>query len=270
MKRIVIYDSGVGGLSILAAVKEQVPQADYIFLSDNAGFPYGTKPESELLDRVMAVSRAVIDHFDPDLVIVACNTASTLALSTLRDNFSTPFVGVVPAIKPAALISQTKSIAVMATPATVSRQYTQDLIDQYAKDCSVSLVAAPELVELAETKLRGESVDLSVLANSLKPIIDNQQIDVLVLACTHFPLLRSEITHCLTQANRSVAIIDSGEAIARRAAHVLATSGYQSTNQQIKGQAEHIALFTKRPQLSDVFLAYLEKLDFAQIQELSV
>ncbi|RBP48351.1 glutamate racemase [Arenicella xantha] len=218
MAKVVIYDSGVGGLSIYQAVVRVCPQHDYVFLSDNAAFPYGTKPEDALLARVSLVVAAAIERLSPDLLVVACNTASTVALPMLRANYSIPIVGVVPAIKPAALSSISKQIALLATPATIERAYTQALIDEFAADCMVVKIGSSELVELAEKKLRGEVIDNAALTKILTPVLNNKDIDTLVLACTHFPLLATEIEAVFVAHDRAVKLVDSGPGIARRVA----------------------------------------------------
>jgi len=213
--KVLIFDSGVGGLSILQEVRRQLPWCQYVYACDNRAFPYGTKAESELVERVDTVLKALIAETAPDIVVIACNTASTVALPKIRAHFLNPVVGVVPAIKPAALQSRSKVIGLLATPATVKRPYTQWLIDEFAGDCRVVRVGSAELVELAEQKLRGTEVPHDQLRQIIQPFFDDPQLDTLVLACTHFPLLRAELT---AVAPRPVAWIDSGEAIARRVA----------------------------------------------------
>lgn len=214
-KRVLIFDSGVGGLSIHQALKVRRPDLEYLFVSDNAAYPYGTKDEEELIERVQKVLKSAIELLEPDLVVIACNTASTVVLDVLREAHSFPFVGVVPAIKPAARISQSKKIAVLATPATAKRQYTLDLITQFAPDCEVRTVGSSELVDLAEKKLRSEALDLSILKHQLAPILEFTGCDTLVLSCTHFPILIKEIED-MVSASSIKNIVDSGEAIARR------------------------------------------------------
>ena len=275
--RIVIYDSGVGGLSIYMAVQAALPEHDYIFLSDNQAFPYGTKSEQELLGRVHLVTRAVMEHYAPHLIVVACNTASTLALDSLRDTYDARFIGVVPAIKPAATVSKTRHIAVLATPATVERPYTKRLIDEHAHGCKVDLIAAPTMVALAEAKLRGEAVDMQELENILFPVKSDHSIDTLVLACTHYPLLKSEIEHVLGKETHVKHVIDSADAIARRSMTVLSelaadqvgNCGGLPLHSRPCGR-QHIALFTRQESWSDEFLGYLEKLGFDQIAHISV
>jgi len=240
--RILVFDSGVGGLSVLRAIARQTPGCELILLSDNAAFPYGTKPEPILIERVLQVMDTALPLLEPDLLVVACNTASTLALPSLRRRFSLPVVGVVPAIKPAAALSQTRVIGLLATPATVVRAYTHQLITDYAADCEVIPVGSSELVWLAEQKLRGEILDDAAIRSALSPLFDHPratEMDTLVLACTHFPLLNDEIAAHLPE---NVSLIDSGDAIARRVESLL--GNIESTNNAVA--SAHRALFTRK------------------------
>ncbi|WP_052481093.1 glutamate racemase [Gilvimarinus agarilyticus] len=221
---IAIFDSGVGGLSILQAARQQLPKARFSYVSDNAGFPYGNKPAHLVIDRACQVLEAFAAEVDDvDVFVIACNTASTLALPRLRRHFTRPVVGVVPAIKPAAEISRNKYIGLLATPGTVKRSYTRRLIEEFASDCRVVSVGSSALVELAERKLRHEPVCDKQLHNILTPLLvasDHnpapEQLDTLVLACTHFPLLAEEIAAVM---GPRVRLVDSGTAIARRIAY---------------------------------------------------
>lgn len=219
---ILVFDSGVGGLSILGALRARLPGADFIYACDNAAFPYGTKDEATLLVRVDRVLRALIAQVHPDIVVVACNTASTLVLPRIRAAFEAPaadrIVGVVPAIKPAAAVSRTGVIGLLGTPGTVARPYTQRLIDDFAAHCRVVRVGSSALVEIAEAKLRGATVALDEIAAIIAPLFAHAELDTVVLACTHFPLLRDEL---VAAAPRAVHWIDSGAAIARRVASLL-------------------------------------------------
>ncbi len=215
---VLVFDSGVGGLTILEALRDRLPGERYAYACDNAAFPYGPKPEAELIERVHAVLDALIDHFAPKLLVVACNTASTVALPHLRSHYQLPIVGVVPAIKPAAQRSRNRVIGLLATPGTVQRPYTEQLIRDFATDCTVIRVGSSELVEQAERKLRGEAVDEKLLRELLQPFVDGGA-DTVVLGCTHFPLLRDEL---LRAVDRPLQWIDSGDAIARRVEQQLA------------------------------------------------
>lgn len=218
---ILAADSGLGGLTIVAEIRKALPQARISYLCDNAFFPYGTRPDAELLAHFLGVMNRAIDRIHPDLIVTACNTISTICLPQLRAATSIPVVGVVPAVKPAAQRSRRKIIGLLATPATVNRPYTDDLIRRYAADCTVLRIGSAELVEMAEAKLLGETVDRASLAHILAPFFDRPveaQPDVVVLACTHFPLLRAEL---LAAGPADVTWIDSGAAVARRVADVL-------------------------------------------------
>jgi len=210
--RILVFDSGVGGLSILGEIQANLPGCDLIYASDNAAFPYGTKTEAELVGRVDRVLHQIL----------ACNSASTLALPHIRAHFDHPIVGVVPAVKPAAAHSQSKVIGLLATPGTLARSYTQDLITQFAGGCHLIQLGSSELVQLAEQKLRGRPPTAGQLHRILAPMARDRrypEMDHLVLACTHFPLLRKELSQYL---GGGVQLIDSGPAIARRVAYWVA------------------------------------------------
>lgn len=216
--KILVFDSGVGGLSILQALQQALPACEYIYASDNEAFPYGTKNAAFLIERVHNVLQALIEKKQPDLIVVACNTASTLVLPRIRQHFSIPIVGVVPAIKPAARQSKTKVIGLLGTPGTVDRPYTQELINEFASDCEVIRVGSVELVTLAEQFLRGDIVPSETVTRILKPLFDKQQLDTIVLACTHFPLIKKQLVNA---SPRSINWVDSGDAIARRVSSLL-------------------------------------------------
>ncbi|WIO75520.1 glutamate racemase [Porticoccaceae bacterium LTM1] len=234
--KVLVFDSGVGGLSILAELRRALPMCELVFACDNAAFPYGTKDEETLVERVDQVLKALIRKVDPDIVVVACNSASTLVLPRIRSHFVRPVVGVVPAIKPAAAMSQTKCIGLLATPGTVKRQYTQQLIDDFANDCRVVRVGSSELVHLAEEKIRGKAISAEKLQEVLSPLLAETEIDTVVLACTHFPLLKEELS---ALAKPHIRWIDSGEAIARRVHSLL-----PSLDTGLPEVQESLAIFT--------------------------
>jgi glutamate racemase len=238
--KVLIFDSGVGGLSILAELQTLLPGCQFVFACDNEAFPYGTKEEATLLTRVDQVLKALINKVDPDIVVVACNSASTLVLPQIRSHFSKPVVGVVPAIKPAAQLSKSKVIGLLATPGTVARSYTKQLINDFAADCKVISVGSSELVHIAEQKLRGEKIDTLQLNTILKPFQQQPELDTIVLACTHFPLVQQELA---TTLDKPVNWIDSGEAIARRVHSLLPEHSEVAINHR------HItAIFTEQTQ----------------------
>jgi glutamate racemase len=239
--RILVFDSGVGGLSVAREIQQRLPLNPLVYASDNAFFPYGTKGETELIARVDQVISELLLRYPADILVIACNTASTLTLPHLRSKLSLPIVGVVPAIKPAALMSQSGVIGLLATPATIARPYTHELIREYATNCAVISLGSSELVQIAEQKLRGEPIDTAAIghiANELMRGEDAAKMDVLVLACTHFPLLKDELAQHLPASLR---LIDSGEAIARRVEFLLA----DSVEPPAGHVPEHIAVFTK-------------------------
>lgn len=239
--RILVFDSGVGGLSVAHEIQQSLPLNPLIYASDNAFFPYGTKGESELIARVDKVIDALLERYPADILVIACNTASTLTLPHLRSKLDIPIVGVVPAIKPASVMSQSGVIGLLATPATVARPYTYELIREYASNCQVISLGSSELVEIAEQKLRGEAIDLKAIETITRKLMSADkadEMDVLVLACTHFPLLKDELAQLLPA---KLSLIDSGEAIARRVAFLLEGK----TQAPADYLPEHLAVFTK-------------------------
>lgn len=230
---ILVFDSGLGGLTVLSEIDRLRPAARRLYVADDAVFPYGDLAEAALVARVVAVLAPVIAAQRPDVVVVACNTASTAVLPRLRALWpSLPFVGTVPAIKPAAAASRSRRISVLATPATVARDYTRDLVRAFAGDCAVDLVGARRLAALAEAALRGEAaagggaVADDAIAAEIAPAFvdrDGRRTDTLVLACTHYPLLLPWFERL---APWRVSFVDPGPAIARRVDAVLAERGF--------------------------------------------
>lgn len=220
--RILLFDSGLGGLTVARAVRAVLPDAHYFYGADNAAFPYGGWDEPRLVERIVAVMGSLIAEACPDIVVIACNTASTLALARLRAAYTVPFVGTVPAIKPAAERTQSRIIGVLATPGTVNREYTQGLIHTFAHHCHVILHGAQHLAGLAEAKLKGSAPDLAAVAEEIRPVFrhkDARRTDTVVLGCTHYPLLLPELQ---AASPWPVAFIDPAPAIARRVASVVA------------------------------------------------
>ena len=218
---ILVFDSGVGGLTVFREVRKARPDARFVYLADDAGFPYGNQPEAALIARIAGVIGKAIEAHAPDLIVVACNTASVIALADLRARFTVPFVGTVPAIKPAGAQSASKRIAVLGTQATVSREYTHALIREFAGGCDVVLVGSQRLATFAERELSGDTVSDSDLAAEIAPcFVDSggKRTDTVVLACTHYPLLRARFEQI---APWPVAWLDPAPAIARRVADLL-------------------------------------------------
>jgi len=237
---ILVFDSGLGGLTVFSEVLKARPDARFVYAADNAGFPYGRLSEQALVARVLGVMERLIGLHDPELVVVACNTASTLVLPHLRERFSTPFVGTVPAIKPAAKTTRTGLITVLATPGTVARDYTRDLVETYAAGCKVNLVGSKRLAGFAEAELAGSPVpDEEILAELGPCFVENDagRTDVVALGCTHYPLLLSRFQKL---APWPVTWIDPAPAIARRVVQLIGAPvpGHEA------GEDEAIAVFT--------------------------
>ena len=213
---ILVFDSGLGGLTVFREVVQARPDARYIYVADDAFFPYGGHGEAELVARVGALMGELIETHRPDLIVIACNTASTLVLPQLRARFSVPFVGTVPAIKPACARSVTKRVTVLGTQATVNREYTRTLIRDFANGSDVALIGSAQLAGYAEAELQGAPVADELIAQELAPCFvdeDGRRTDTVVLACTHYPLLLERLEQL---APWPVAFIDPAPAIARR------------------------------------------------------
>jgi glutamate racemase len=224
---VLVYDSGLGGLSVARALRELAGSHLHLsYLADTAGFPYGDWQEEALRRRILDLMARAIDAISPDVVVIACNTATVTALSHLRARFDMPFVGTVPAIKPAANATKSGIIGVLATPSTVRREYTEMLIHTFAYHHRVVLHGARGLARLAERHLSGETVEPAAIAAEIAPAFvkndDGRRTDVLVLGCTHYPLIRKEIEKT---APWPVTIIDPSPAIARRALEVAQVCG---------------------------------------------
>lgn len=238
---ILVFDSGLGGLTVFREVVRLRPDAEYVYCADDAAFPYGALTETALVARVLAVFERLIETFRPDLAVIACNTASTLVLPYLRERWELPFVGTVPAIKPAAETSVTRLVSVLATPGTVKRDYTRELVARFAGDCHVTLHGAQRLAGLAEAKLRGEPVsDADIVAEIAPCFVDRgegRRTDRLVLACTHYPLLADDIARL---APWPVTLVDPAPAIARRVVALIGDGGAPRTSR------DGAAVFTGR------------------------
>jgi glutamate racemase len=221
--RIGVFDSGVGGLTILKAIRDKWPHAFYYYGLDNGFYPYGTKSESELLARTELLISTAQELYQFDLVVLACNTASTLVLDHLRRRFhNLPIVVVVPAIKPAAMLSPRKKIGLLATKGTVTRPYIDGLIHSYAAECEVVRKGSQTLVDLAEKKLQGEEVSLAEVRNEID-LFFTSDVDTVVLGCTHFSHLREELA---AAATRPMTWIDSCTAVEQRTSYLLKNLGF--------------------------------------------
>lgn len=218
---ILVFDSGLGGLTVYREVAAARPDADFIYFADDAGFPYNALAENALVARVVGLFDELIPSHRPDLAVIACNTASTITLPALREKFTLPFVGTVPAIKPACAVSVTRRVSVLGTQATVAREYTRALIRDFAKDCQVTLVGSKTLAPYVEAELAGAAPasDAQIIAEIAPCFVDDgKRTDTVVLACTHYPLLRERLTKL---APWPVNYIDPAPAIARRVLDLL-------------------------------------------------
>ena len=235
---LLLFDSGVGGLSVLAEVRKLLPQAPVIYAADNAGLPYGPKTEAQIAARVAGLLGRMTERFHPRLVCIACNTASTIALGMVREVLEVPIVGTVPAIKPAAAMTRTGTIGLLGTEATIRQAYVDRLEHEFAQGKLLLRHAAPELVAAAEAKLRGEAVDPAVYvraAQGLRRQPGGDQIDTVVLACTHFPLVEAELAEAF---GPGVGFVDGAQGIARRIA-------FLTQGQPFARSRPDVALFTR-------------------------
>jgi glutamate racemase len=225
---ILVFDSGLGGLTVLREIVAARPDAHYVYVADDAFFPYGHHGEREIIARVVPLVGELITRHAPDLVVIACNTASTLVMAHLRAAYTVPFVGTVPAIKPACASSKTKRVSVLGTRGTVKREYTHGLIRDFAQGCEVTLVGSPELATLAEAALSGETVsDADIIAEIAPCFVGHAsdasaRTDTIVLACTHYPLLLDRLGRL---APWPVDWIDPAPAIARRVVDLIGKPG---------------------------------------------
>ncbi len=221
---ILVFDSGIGGLTVLREARVMMSDQQFIYVADDAAFPYGDWDEGALCERMVHLFGELIERWHPDICVIACNTASTIGITALREAFpGQQFVGTVPAIKPAAERTSSGLVTVLATPGTVKRQYTRDLIEQYASKCHVTLVGSTKLAALAETYMRGGFTDEEAVKQEILPCFVGDGIrrtDIIVLACTHYPFLANRMRK---MAPWPVDWIYTSEAIARRAHDLIKT-----------------------------------------------
>ncbi|HGO5824640.1 TPA: glutamate racemase [Mannheimia haemolytica] len=215
---ILLYDSGMGGLTIYDEIRKVLPHAHYLYCFDNAFFPYSEKSEAVLIERAVKIVQKIAEKQPLDMAVVACNTASTVVLPALREHFNFPIVGTVPAIKPAAAISETKVIGLLATKGTVARPYVNELIAKYAQDCTVEKIGTTDLVEIVEEKQRTGKVDMNRLQKVVEEWQDKPELDTVILGCTHFPLVKVELQQLLPDVKY---FVDPGVGIAKRVLSLL-------------------------------------------------
>ncbi|UDG79076.1 Glutamate racemase [Candidatus Ecksteinia adelgidicola] len=260
---VLIFDSGFGGLSIYQEVKKLLPYLHYIYAFDNIAFPYGDKPKKFIINRILKIIHKVCQLHAISLLIIACNTVSTIALSMLRKHFNFPIIGTVPAIKVAAHLTVKKIIGVLGTFNTIHCSYTHKLITYFAKNCKIYLLSSSTLVRLAENKLYGKSVPLKILKNILNPLFQmNKNPDVIVLACTHFSLLIEELIKILPKHTQ---LIDSSIAIAQRAFQVMSTQ-----KDLVLTKENNLAYCIKINKNINILLRILKSYGFLKINQLFV
>jgi glutamate racemase len=256
---LLVFDSGIGGLGVVAEIRRLQPEANITYLADNGFYPYGEKPDEILLRRILDVISQGIDVVKPDAVVVACNTASTIALGALRAAFTVPFIGCVPPIKPAAAASRTLNIGLLATPATIRRPYLQDLSERFAGDCTVHSLGTPLLADLAEQKFRGVAVDMAALAEAIEPLFaDGTAIDAVALGCTHYTFLQPE----LQSLHPEISWFDPAGAVARQTLKVTGERPSAKTN-----EAETVLTTAAFPD-HDIMAARMAAFGFSVIERL--
>lgn len=258
---ILVFDSGLGGLTVFAELAKARPDARFVYAADDAGFPYGRFAEDALAGRVALVLQRLIERHAPDLVVVACNTASTVnvVLPHLRARFAVPIVGTVPPVKPAASLSRSGLVSILATPGTVARAYTQNLIDAHGGRCRVTLVGSSRLAELATAALSGEAVDDGDVLAEIRPAFveaDGARTDVIGLGCTHYPLLLERFERL---APWPVTWIDPAPAVARRVLELLGPPGRE------RDEDGATAVFTAGAEVSAALRAALKARGLPQI-----
>lgn len=258
-RTILVFDSGLGGLTVGREIVRTLPDWRYVYAADDAFFPYGAHGEAELTARIVPLMGELIDAHRPAIVVIACNTASTLALGDLRAAHATPFVGTVPAIKPACAASRTRRVSVLGTEATVRREYTHGLIRDFAQGCTVDLVGSARLAALAEAALHGEAVADDAIAREIAPCFvedGGRRTDTIVLACTHYPLLLDRL---MALAPWPVDWIDPAPAIARRVAALAETlvSGVGATADDMRDEPPSRFVFTSGRTLAAPLQAFL-------------
>ncbi|MAU66045.1 glutamate racemase [Hyphomonas sp.] len=261
--RVLVFDSGVGGLTVAEEIRALGPVLGVHYAADSGFFPYGDKSDEALRERLPKVAKALCDRVRPDVFVIACNTASTLALQDVRAALDIPVVGTVPAIKPAAQLTRTGTIGLLATPGTIRRAYTSELIEKFAGHLRVIMHGSIELVRLAEAHARGEDIHIDRFAEAQAPLFDvpgGEKIDTIVLACTHFPLVRGQL---IASAPQPVSYVDSGAAIARQTIRVL------PVETEARGIGGH-AYLTSHPEDEADLALVLRRYGFPELQSVAL
>lgn len=229
---VLVFDSGIGGLSVMREARLLMHEQKFVYVGDDAGFPYGDWEEQALIQRMVGLFETLVERFKPSIAIVACNTASTLIMPALRERFSIPFVGIVPAIKPAAERTASGLVTVLATPGTVSRPYTLNLIKEYASECEVKLVGATQLARMAENHMQLQAIDTQLLREEIRPCFvqrGHRKTDIVTLGCTHYPFLVNEMRKL---APWPVDWLDPANAVAQQARRMLMSEAAQASSSE--------------------------------------
>ncbi|MDQ8755058.1 glutamate racemase [Sphingosinicella sp. LHD-64] len=259
---LLVFDSGVGGLSVLREIRTLLPHAPIVYAADSGGYPYGTKSPAEIAIRVPALLGRLTERYDPELIVIACNTASTIALDDVRAALDLPVVGTVPAIKPAAVLSKTRVIGVLGTKATIVQPYVDRLAAEFATDCTVIRHGSAELVDLAEATLRGAATSSDSYRRALDGLLHQpggDRIDVVVLACTHFPLVEDRLAEA---APHALTFVDGNAGIARRTAWLARDVTWPEE------PSEGIAVFTGDATAAEAYRAGLAGFGLTRIEKL--
>jgi glutamate racemase len=267
MQPILLFDSGIGGLSVLKKLRAVLPSAPIIYAADYAGLPYGEKSEIEVATRVCAFLGRLSERYRPRLVVIACNTASTIALAHARAVLGVPIVGTVPAIKPASEVTTTGVFGLLGTKATIRQPYTDRLEAEFAGGMRMLRHAAPELVHAAEAKLRGETPDAQIFQDCIGGLIEQaggERLDVIVLGCTHFPLVEAELAQAARAMGHAedIRFVDGSDGIARR---IIYLSKEQTWPTQ---PADGIFITTGDVEQVNPYLPVLSSLGLLQIRQL--
>lgn len=259
---LLVFDSGIGGLGVVREIRRMQPEARIVYLADNGFYPYGQKPDNILIARIIEIIGRGIEQTRPDAVVIACNTASTVALGRLRETYPLPFIGCVPPIKPAAAASRTRHIGLLATEATIRRPYLAELKRAFAGDCVVHSHGTPVLADLAEQKFRGGEWPLETLAAAIAPLLAQPEagrIDTIALGCTHYTFLLPE----LRQLHPEIQWFDPAGPVARQTLAVSRTLPAASPREQAD-----MALFTADPPDAALLRARLAEDGFCRLGRL--
>ncbi len=215
------FDSGVGGTSIWKEVVTLLPEENTIYLADSKNAPYGQKPKDEIIDFSIKNTEFLLDH-NAKIIVVACNTATTNAISFLRAKYKVPFIGIEPAIKPAGLVTKTNTVGILATKGTLNSELFEKTSGNLDPNIRIIEQEGTGLVELIESGQIRSAQMTELLQGYLQPMVD-ENIDALVLGCTHYPYLIPQIRKIV---GNDIKIIDSGEAVARQTKNILNFKGH--------------------------------------------